>query len=502
MSPLTSFAALAMRSEMRFLLVLALTLTVLPAWAQQAPLQLTLQDVIARAQSNSPAAEIARLEFEAARWDFRSYKAQYLPSISLDGNAPGLERAINSIDQDDGTVAYVSRNQLSSDLNLGITQPLPFTGGELFISSQLGRIDLFGNTRTNYWQSSPLVVGFVQPLFQFNDMKWERRIEPLQYKVAQREFVENLAVTAVDAANLFFNVYIAQMNVDRAEFNVAVNDTIYNLSTGRFELGKIAENDLLQSELVLLNARTDLSNARIAYDRAVQDLKIALNLPYDQDLVIVPPLAAVQVEIDPAEAVQRARENRAVYLQMDVRRLDAERQIAQARSERGFSANLRASYGLNQSGVGLRDAYINPLNQQRFSVGFNVPLYSWGRGKAELESALAQQEQTQKSIALEREELEQDVYFEALQFRQLQQQVALAAKADTIAARRFEVARNRYTIGTIDITDLFDAQQAKDSASQAYIQTLREFWVSYFRLRRLTLYDFLLDQPLTGGMVQ
>ena len=106
------------------------------------------------------------------------------------------------------------------------------------------------------------------------------------------------------------------------------------------------------------------------------------------------------------------------------------------------------------------------------------------------------------SIALQREEVEQEVFFEALQLRQLQQQVRVAAKADTIATRRFEVARNRYTIGKIDITDLFESQRAKDSSSQAYIRTLRQFWVTYYRLRRLTLYDFEARQPLgtpTGG---
>ncbi|MEM6647605.1 MAG: TolC family protein, partial [Bacteroidota bacterium] len=57
-------------------------------------------------------------------------------------------------------------------------------------------------------------------------------------------------------------------------------------------------------------------------------------------------------------------------------------------------------------------------------------------------------------------------------------------------------ARNRYSIGSIDITELFNAQQAKDSARRAYIQELRSFWVSYFQLRRLTLYDFATGQRL------
>ncbi len=33
-------------------------------------------------------------------------------------------------------------------------------------------------------------------------------------------------------------------------------------------------------------------------------------------------------------------------------------------------------------------------------------------------------------------------------------------------------------------------QNEKDSALIGYVNTLRDYWVSYFRLRRLTLFDF------------
>ncbi len=84
--------------------------------------------------------------------------------------------------------------------------------------------------------------------------------------------------------------------------------------------------------------------------------------------------------------------------------------------------------------------------------------------------------------------------------QQLQQQVGIAAKADTVATRRFEVAKNRYLIGKIDITDLFDAQREKDAARQAYIETMQQFWQSYFNLRRLTLYDFMRRAPLRAPL--
>lgn len=181
---------------------------------------------------------------------------------------------------------------------------------------------------------------------------------------------------------------------------------------------------------------------------------------------------------------------------MDVSELEAEQDVARARLQRGLSANLMASYGLNQSSESLDGVYRNPLNQQRFSLGFSVPLYHWGKARADVESALAERNRTAEIAELQEKELEQDVYFEALRLEQLRRQLDLAAKADTIATRRFQVARSRYTIGKIDITELFIAQQAKDAANQAYIRTLQHFWLSYFRLQQMTLFDFSTGRPL------
>lgn len=457
---------------------------------------LTLQEAIRQAEQNSPAARVAHLRHEAARWNYRTFTARYLPGLSLNGNAPGLERAISDVQQDDGSVRYLPQSRTYSAMQVSLSQVLPMTGGQLFVSSGLNRIDLFGEFESNQWQASPLLIGFSQPLFQFNQMKWERRTEPLRYAVAERTYTADLAEVALDITDRFFDVYIAQMNVANASFNVAINDTIYTLSRGRFEIGRIAENDLLQSELALINAQTTLSDARIAYDRALQNLKLALDLPYDAAVEIAPPEEILALEVAPQAAVDQALRNRADVLAMDLQALEAEREVARARRSSSFSANLSASYGLNQTAPVLNDVYTNLLNQQRVNISFQVPLFHWGQGRAEREAALASLRQTEQEITLQHKTLQQEVYFEALQFDQLQQQVRIAAKADTIATRRFEVAKNRYTIGKIDITDLFNAQREKDNARQSYVQTLRQYWISYYRLRRLTLFDFARRQPL------
>lgn len=484
---------------MRFLLAcLCLLGLSFPAAAQQA---LTLQESIQLAQTGSPAATIARYEFEGARLDYRSFRAGLLPSLRLTGTLPNFRRSINEFVQvapGDSTAqyVYVEERRVFGSVNLQVDQPLPMTGGTLFLSSGLQRNEQFGDNEFVQWQASPLVVGLTQPLFRFNPLKWERRTQPLQQEIARQTFREDLEGVAVDVTNAFFDVYLAEMNVEIATFNVAVNDTVYTLSEGRYNIGRIAENDLLQSELQLLNAQTALAEATISYQRSLQALKLALGLPYNEALTVIPPLDIPTFEIDPDVAVAQAAANQAAFLNLDLDALQAEREVERARRTNGFSADVSASFGLNQRGDDFGDAYENLLNQQVANVSVSVPIWRWGEGRANIGAARAAQQATQARVALRREELMQTAYFEAVQVEQLRTQVAIAAKADTVAARRFEVARNRYAIGKIDITDLFNAQREKDTARRSFLQTLRQFWVSYYRLRQLTLYDFATGQPI------
>jgi outer membrane protein TolC len=77
--------------------------------------------------------------------------------------------------------------------------------------------------------------------------------------------------------------------------------------------------------------------------------------------------------------------------------------------------------------------------------------------------------------------------------------VVISAKADTVAAKQFEVARNRYTIGKIAMLDLFSAQQEKDNAVIARVQALRGYWTAFYHLRRVTLYDFATKQEMSDA---
>lgn len=228
----------------------------------------------------------------------------------------------------------------------------------------------------------------------------------------------------------------------------------------------------------------------------MRDLKREVGMSRGVAITLVPPASTPEMTVDPEQAVAEVRQHRPGFSNTKLQELTAECTLDQARKQDGFSATLSAGYGLNQQDYHLWGAYLNPLNQQRCGIQFEMPILRWSGGKAEVEAARAARRQTAIEAEMQREQFDQEVYFEALELQQMRRQVAIAAKADTVAARRFKVARNRYQIGKIEITDLFHAQREKNAAQRDYYQRLRQLWTSYYRLRGMTLYDFVEDRPL------
>ena len=487
-----------MRHMPRLTLLLLLVLDAMSVSAQVQPLPMTLQECIRLARANGPLGVMAQSAFESRRSAYISFAAANYPQLSLQGDVPGYYRSINPIVLPDGSTVFTPQRQASSSLSLGLTQKIPLTGGLMSLQSGLNRIDLI-DLKTQYYRSNPLMLTLSQPLFQINTMQWDQEAQEITYRMAPRELAEALEDCAFDVTNKFFDLYLAEMNSGNAAVNLAINDTLLRISRGRFNVGKIAENDLLQSELAYLSARTQLENANVGLHRSGQNLKAALGLAPAIAIVLLPPVEIPEGRIDPDSALAQARKNRSDVLNFDLQLLAAERKVRQAKSDNSFNATMTGSIGYNQQAPILPDSYRNLLDQEQFSVGFTIPLIRWGAGSSAVDAAVADRKRADASVGQQRHDFEQEVLYEAAHLNLLREQVAVAAKSDTIAQRRFEVAKDRYVIGKIDIPILFIAQSEKDNARRANVQTLWDYWSTFYRVRRLTLYDFQTCEALSGG---
>jgi len=306
--------------------------------------------------------------------------------------------------------------------------------------------------------------------------------------------MERLALTVTQR---FFDVYIAKMNRENAAFNVGVNDSIYTISKGRFQVGKIAENDLLQTELALLNAQTSLQNAELDYQKAMRNLKLQLGIPESEPIQIDDPEQLPFINIDLEMAFRLAQENSSFLIETRLQEMQAERNLDQVEANTGVQANLTANYGLNRTADDFGNLYSDLSNRTFFTVGLEFPIFDWGAQRAEVQAAQERSKEANLRFTEDRKQYQIDVEYQVREFALQQNQLKIAAKSDTVAQRRYDLARKRYLIGKVDITNLQIAQQEKDRARLGFIQSLRNYWTAWYELRRITLFDFLDDRPIT-----
>ncbi len=461
------------------LLSMALASLLFPS--SDVPVELTLMDALSFARDHSPNLEIARQNFLQSQWNYEAFLKDYYPQISLTGNIPGLNRSIKSVQQPDGTIEYKAQSQTYGTSALQVRQRIPTTGGTLSMSSGIERFDNL-NTDSYFWRATPVIASYRQPIFQPNTMKWNRKLEEIRYDISKRAYEEQLNDLNIRIVNAYFNAYINQINLEIAHINFTVNDTVYNLSKRRFDVGKIAENDLLQSELELMKAESNLEAARYELKKSMNDLMILLGMPVESHVVVSAPTQAPELDIDREAFIEKAMELSSDLLRSRLAKLSAELSLKQARSQQRLNAELSMSFGYNQSGEDLLDLYKDPFDQEQLTMSLEIPLFDWGKNKAQVRAGESALKSVEIQERLNRQMIREEIADMLEQFEQLKRQIAIAVQADTIAQRRFEVTKNRYLIGKVDITHLFLAQQEQDLARRTYIQTLKNYWVSYYQI--------------------
>jgi outer membrane protein TolC len=456
----------------------------------------SLEEVIHRAQSQSPAFKQAETVRENRYWQYRYYRTNYNPQIRLISNNAGslYNKSFTPVRQPDGSILYLPLNQFNPGVNFALQQPVAWTGGTVSVNSIY---NYFNNItdKTSQWNGTVMNIQLFQPIFSFNQLKWDKRIEPIRYEESKRDYAEMMEQIANTSVNNFFNVLQAQVNSQIAKFNLANNDTIYKIERGRYNIGTTSEDKLLQVELQLLRSRKDVAQANLDLQTASLQMRSFIGLRNGESFELVLPSEVPFFEVTEEEAVKYARQTRSAFVAFERRKVEAEQAVAQARGQL-YQVGVSASYGLNNVGGTVNDLYQSPSKQQFANVTFNVPLVDWGRRRAMMRSAYATKTLNDYVIAQDEVNFEQEILTQVRQFEMLRLQIEITKKSDEVALQRYKVAQNRYLIGKIDITNLNIALTEKDDAKRSYIQALKSFWMAYYDLRRLTLYDFSANKLL------
>lgn len=470
-------------------------LLVAGAAAAQDTVQLGLRQVVEMAKAGSIAAKRASTVKETKYWEWRTYRSNYQPQLALTGKLPGYSKTFESVRQPNGTVEFKPVHNNNSSLNLAFSQGITATGGKIYGATELQRFDDFERKNTLY-NGVPYTIGYAQPLFQFNALKWDKKIEPLKYAESKQQYIADLEVVAVTAAGYFFDLLLAQVNFQIAETNLANTRQIQRIADEKFAIGRVSRNEILQLQLEYLKAEKSAGRARRDMEIAMLNLRAYTGLQDAGKIALLLPPAGIDMNISANRVLEEAYANNANAISFVRRIVEARRDVAQARGNTGLNATLTANLGFSNSAATIPKVYQSPQEQQLLQLEFSVPILDWGRSRSRTKTAEANMKLVQYTVEQDKLNFVQAVTTQVTLFDMMKGQVSLTAAADSIASEKYQIAQERYVLGNLSITDLSIAFQEKDQAKRDYVMALRDFWGAYYELRSLSLYDFEKDQKI------
>lgn len=452
-------------------------------------LTLTLEEAIAMARVKSVDAAVALDELKTAYWEWRTYRADQLPEISFESTLPNYTDRYSAYMNEEGAYSFVKSNTLQATGQVSVTQNIRLTGGTLSLNSSLDFLRQFEGKTNNRFMSIPVALTLNQPIFGVNRMKWDSRIEPVRYSEAKAAFMSATENVAQQTVGYYFTLIMSMENLKIARQNLSNSEKLYSVATEKRKMGQISENDLLQMEMNLLDAKSYLTDCESTLKSNMFQLRAFLDLDEDVEIVPVIPTEVPRAEISFGDALERALANNKFSKNMLRRQLEADYEVAKAKGNMR-EINLFLQLGYTGTDTEAGDAYRHLRNNRIAEIGIKVPLLDWGKRRGKVKVAESNRRVTQSSLRREAMNFNQELFILVERFSNQQSQLELAVRTNEIAQRRYNTNVETFMIGKISTLDLNDSQSKKDESMRDYVNELYKFWNYWYQIRSLTLYDY------------
>lgn len=457
----------------------------------------TIEEAIETARKQSVQALEAKQAFISTYWAYRAYQASKLPSLTLYGNIMNFNRSLTLMQSyEDGDLRYVNSYNLQNGAGLRLSQNISLTGGTISIYSDLSRIDQFGASNPVYWYSQPVTISYIQPLFSYNQFKWNDLIEPKEYEKGRREYLESMERLTLSVVKTYYDLLLSQISYSSAVTNYSNTSRMLKVAKERLNIGTVSKDEYLQLELRVLNDSIAINENEVE----LKQMQMQLNslLGFDESILLIPQIsdALPDVWIDYEYVLDKCYANSSFNLSNELKRLSAESNIAKAKASAGASVSLSARFGLSKSANDFPEVYKELGDQEMVGITFSIPIFDWGVGKGKIEKAKAALEVTNARVAQREIDFRQTIFTAVNEFNNKKSQCLTSKRAMVIASERYKLIMEKFQNGNASVLELNTAQSENNAATFKYINDISNYWQSYYNLRAYTLFDFLTEKDL------
>lgn len=480
---------------MRYTIIVALSLLFITVKGQELQ-TITLNEVLDLHLYNTRNVQVCKINYENAKLEYQIYRKSLLPSIEMNVIPLSFNHSMKML-QRSQTGEYTNVEEFSNTTNASLTlrQTIGLTGGILSLGSSVNYLREF-SSQTNSFRTQPLFLKYSQQLLGARkSYKFKKEISKKTYETAAIDYSVGICKETQKLLSYYIDAYRAKIDREYYEKTVIIGDSVYAEAKLRYQLGKISDFELNQSELQNISNQLNLVQANEAYSQAIQKLEEELQIANIN--VCQPEIDCYPKYLLNDEVITLVEQNNPQYLISELERLNAEYNLHSTKINNRFNANISLTYGLNQYAKSFWGAYKHPNQQQAVSITLTIPLFEWGAHKDRIKIA-----QNNYLTTVLHQQTSQEVLWEQTtksvqEYNRNVQSIELAEKRYQLSERQYEIAIKRFKLGKITITDLIIAENEQLKAKQEFLTILHNLLTSYYQIQELTMYDFVKRKKLT-----
>lgn len=431
----------------------------------------------------------------ADQYGLKAADAEYMEMLSL--RKPQLKLNVSPYYSKyvvDPTRDYLyERNfdMLGTVADVTLTQQILRWGGEAYASSQFAWAEYFhGSNRAGHarqFATTPIRVGYRQDLLGYNDYPWQQRELKHAQLLAQQKLQHELMTVAEETTRLFFSVTASQIHQDICEAAARTSQFLYEVAAERNKIAMVGKIELNTLRLRSLNDDAELSAARQKLQCDREAFASYLHIANPDSISLSLPDALPSIEYTAEQAIDLALSCHPDLLTMQQEQIRAQHKRARAKHEMGFKAKLDVSVGINQLNESFGTAYTDQKFQGIGLVSVSIPLVDHGAAHHHQKVAEMELERASMNVQEAQRVISEEVTLTFLKLNEAKRKYQGQLEALDMARSLFAEASDSYANSEIDISTYSLAQTEYLKASANYIETMMQYWTSYYHLRSLVL---------------
>ena len=407
----------------------------------QEPLQLTLDQALEIALSESNTIKIADMTVEKTGYAQKGSYAALYPNVSASGTYQRtLKKQVMVMDM--GGQPMEIKVGRDNNITTSASASMPLVNAQLWESLKLSGMDV----ELAVEQARSSKIGLIK-------------------QVKQSFYAVLLAQKSYDVVS---EVY------DNAQKN-------YEKTEQRFNVGKASEVERLRAQVTMMNAEPNVSSAENTVLLATWQLKAVMGIDLGTDIKVVGDLNDYINEMLSPYVSEDDLSSNSTLLQLDIQNRMLESTIKM--QKKSYLPTLAASINYNYSAMG--DDKLSWFPSSTAALSLNIPVFDGFQKRFNIK----QSKVSKNMLELQREDTERNL---RIAIRNYNDQMALciknyqAANATVeIAQKSYDISEKMYEVGKATLVELNDAQVALMQAQLTQAQAVYNFMVAKASLDEL-----------------